>query len=119
MSTNGMQNNTSMGIMPHYSENDTRSIELVAAHNSEYKYTNNGKTLAIVEANAPKNFKPLDTTFTKTIQPINLNIEFANYLVQDDIISDKVAKNIEEGIADINAGRTYTTDQVRKMLGLH
>ena len=114
-----MHDSTSLGTVPNYSENDAMSIELVAAHNTEYKYTNSEKTLAIVEANAPKSFRPLNTTFTKIIQPINLNIEFANYLDQDDIINEKVAKNIEEGIADINAGRTYTSDQIRKMLGLH
>ena len=119
MSTNRMQDSTSLGIMPHYSENGTQGLELVAAHNSEYKYTNSGKVLAIIKANTPKNFKPLNTTFTKIIRPTNLNIEFANYLDQDDIISDKVAKNIEEGVADINAGHTYTSDQVRKMLGLY
>ena len=37
---------------------------------------------------------------------------------QDDIISGEVAKNIEEGIADINSGRTHTSDQVKKTLGI-
>ena len=37
---------------------------------------------------------------------------------QDDILSQQVIKNIEEGIADIKAGRVYTSDQVKKRLGL-
>ena len=37
---------------------------------------------------------------------------------EDDILSKAVIKNIEEGIADIKAGRVYTTEQVKKKLGL-
>ncbi|NHI04324.1 hypothetical protein DYY67_1182 [Candidatus Nitrosotalea sp. TS] len=37
---------------------------------------------------------------------------------QDDVLSDEVIKNIEEGIADIKAGRVYTSDQVKRKLGL-
>jgi len=37
---------------------------------------------------------------------------------EDDMLSKAVIKNIEEGIADIKAGRVYTTEQVRKKLGL-
>ncbi len=37
---------------------------------------------------------------------------------QDDILSDEVIRNIEEGIADIKAGRVYTSDQVKRKLGL-
>ena len=37
---------------------------------------------------------------------------------QDDFLSPAVIKNIEEGIADIKAGRVYTSEQVRKKLGL-
>ncbi|MEX0855829.1 MAG: hypothetical protein WD018_08725 [Nitrosopumilaceae archaeon] len=37
---------------------------------------------------------------------------------QEDLLSDEVIKNIEEGIADIKAGRVYTSDQVKKKLGL-
>jgi len=37
---------------------------------------------------------------------------------EDDVLSKAVIKNIEEGIADIKAGRVYTSDQVKKKLGL-
>ncbi|MDE2590546.1 MAG: hypothetical protein KGL95_12885 [Patescibacteria group bacterium] len=37
---------------------------------------------------------------------------------QDDVLSDEVIKNIEEGVADIKAGRVYTSDQVKRKLGL-
>lgn len=37
---------------------------------------------------------------------------------EDDVLSDEIIKNIEEGIADIKAGRVYTSDQVKKKLGL-
>ncbi len=37
---------------------------------------------------------------------------------KDDILSDEVIKNIEEGVADIKAGRVYTSDQVKRKLGL-
>ena len=47
-----------------------------------------------------------------------LNDKFANCPDQDDRISDEVAKNIEDGIADINSGCPYTSDQVKKMPGL-
>ncbi|HEX9846666.1 MAG TPA: hypothetical protein VGA92_09450 [Candidatus Nitrosotenuis sp.] len=36
----------------------------------------------------------------------------------DDILSPAVIKNIEEGIADIKAGRVYSSAQVKKKLGL-
>ncbi|MEM3143518.1 MAG: hypothetical protein QXG67_05100 [Candidatus Nitrosotenuis sp.] len=36
----------------------------------------------------------------------------------DDVLSPTVIKNIEEGIADIKAGRVYSSDQVKKKLGL-
>lgn len=37
---------------------------------------------------------------------------------EDDILSDEVIKNIEEGVEDIKAGRVYTSEQVKKRLGL-
>ena len=37
---------------------------------------------------------------------------------QDDILSGEVIKNIEEGVADIKAGRVYTSDKVKRKLGL-
>lgn len=37
---------------------------------------------------------------------------------QDDVLSGEVIKNIEEGVADIKAGRVYTSDQVKRKLGL-
>lgn len=37
---------------------------------------------------------------------------------QDEILNEETIKNIEEGIADIKAGRVYTSEQVRHKLGL-
>jgi predicted transcriptional regulator len=37
---------------------------------------------------------------------------------EDEALSKTTIKNIEEGIADIKAGRTYTSEQVKKKLGL-
>ena len=37
---------------------------------------------------------------------------------EDDMLSPSVIKNIEKGIADIKARRTYTSDQVKKKIGL-
>lgn len=36
----------------------------------------------------------------------------------DDFLSEKVIKDIKKGMADIKAGRVYTTEQVKKRLGL-
>jgi predicted transcriptional regulator len=37
---------------------------------------------------------------------------------EDEVLSKTTIKNIEEGIADIKAGRVYTSEQVKKRLGL-
>jgi predicted transcriptional regulator len=37
---------------------------------------------------------------------------------EDEVLSKTTIKNIEEGIADIKAGRVYTSEQVKKKLGL-
>ena len=37
---------------------------------------------------------------------------------KDDVLSDEVIRNIEEGVADIKAGRVYTSAQVKRKLGL-
>lgn len=37
---------------------------------------------------------------------------------EDDILSKQTIKDIEAGIADIKAGRVYTSEQVKKKLGL-
>ena len=39
-------------------------------------------------------------------------------ITQDNVPSKQVIKNIEDGIADIKAGRVYTSEQVKKKLGL-
>ena len=41
-------------------------------------------------------------------------------VVEDDegVLSEQTIKNIEEGLADIKAGRVYTSEQVKKKLGL-
>ena len=37
---------------------------------------------------------------------------------EDNILSKAIIKNIEDGVADIKAGRVYTSEQVKKKLGL-
>jgi predicted transcriptional regulator len=37
---------------------------------------------------------------------------------EDEVLSKSTIKNIEEGVADIKAGRVYTSEQVKKKLGL-
>lgn len=37
---------------------------------------------------------------------------------EDDMLSESVIKNIEEGVADIKAGRVYTSEQVKNKLEL-
>jgi len=37
---------------------------------------------------------------------------------EEDFLTPSVIKNIEEGVADIKAGRVYTSEQVKKKLGL-
>lgn len=41
-------------------------------------------------------------------------------VVEDDegVLSEQTIKNIEQGLADIKAGRVYTSEQVKKKLGL-
>ena len=41
-----------------------------------------------------------------------------NITQEEDVLSPSVIKNIEEGIADIKAGRVYTSEQVKKKIGL-
>lgn len=41
-----------------------------------------------------------------------------NTAQEDDVLSPTTIKNIEEGLADIKAGRVYTSEQVKKKLGL-
>jgi predicted transcriptional regulator len=36
----------------------------------------------------------------------------------EDVLSEQTIKNIEEGLADIKAGRVYTSEQVKKKLRL-
>ena len=36
----------------------------------------------------------------------------------EDILSEKTIRDLEEGVADIKAGRVYTSEQVKKKLGL-
>lgn len=37
---------------------------------------------------------------------------------EDNVLSKAIIKNIEDGVADIKAGRVYTSEQVKKKLGL-
>lgn len=41
-----------------------------------------------------------------------------NITQEEDILSPDIIKNIEEGLADIKAGRVYTSEQVKKKIGL-
>jgi len=51
---------------------------------------------------------------------LNSDSYFLYYAIvyQNDMLSKDLIKNIEEGIADIEAGRVYTSEQVKKKLGL-
>ena len=117
MDISGMQDRSSQGTIPYNSENDRGGLEFVAVQSGEYAYTNSRKSVTDGKISAPLNQNPFNPTFTKNTWKTIPDVQFANY-DQDSIISDVVAKNIEEGMADINSGRTYTTDQVKKMLGL-
>ncbi len=37
---------------------------------------------------------------------------------EDNVLNKAIIKNIEDGVADIKAGRVYTSEQVKKKLGL-
>lgn len=37
---------------------------------------------------------------------------------EDNVLSKAIIKNIEDGVADIKTGRVYTSEQVKKKLGL-
>ena len=41
-----------------------------------------------------------------------------DYVSQDDNLNAQAIKDMEQGIADIKAGRVYTSAQVKKRLGL-
>ena len=112
-----MQDRPSQGTISYNFENYRGGLEFVAIQSGEYAYTNSRKSVTDGKISAPLNHNPFNPTFTKNTWKTIPHAQFANY-DQDSIISDVVAKNIEAGMADINSGRTYTTDQVRKMLGL-
>ncbi len=104
---------------PHLLGNELMiGFEPIAIQNNKYAYTDSKKLAADTMVSAPLLPTVFNDTFAKNISFIKLNDGSANYS-EDDIISARVAKNIEEGVADIDAGRTYTSDQVKKMLGLH
>jgi predicted transcriptional regulator len=51
-------------------------------------------------------------TYESVIERLLLNSK------EDDYLSKETIKNIEEGLADIKAGRVYTTEQVKKRFGI-
>lgn len=48
----------------------------------------------------------------------NVISRLLDYVSQDDVLSPQNIKDMEQGIADIKAGRIYTSAQVKKRLGL-
>jgi len=48
----------------------------------------------------------------------NVISRLLDYVSQDDVLSPQNIKDMEQGIADIKAGRIYTSAQVKKKLGL-
>lgn len=74
--------------------------------NSTIKISYKIKNLLEKEKNYPKE------TFESVIVRLLKNIH------EDDDLSTQTIKNIKEGIADVKAGRVYTTEQVAKKLGL-
>ncbi len=52
-------------------------------------------------------------------EPMDSVIErLANMAIDEEPLSPEEIKGIEEGLADIKAGRVYTTAQVKKRLGI-
>ena len=45
-------------------------------------------------------------------------VRLLKFSQQDDILTKEVIKNIEQGVADIKAGRIYTTEQLNKELDM-
>ena len=45
-------------------------------------------------------------------------VRLLKFSQQDDILTKEVIKNIEQGVADIKAGRIYTTEQLNKELDI-
>lgn len=74
--------------------------------NSTIKISHKIKNLLEKEKNYPKE------TFESVI------VRLLNAIHEDDNPSAQTIKNIEKGIADIKAGRVYTTEQVKTKLGL-
>ena len=90
------------------------SIGFATVPNSAYRHVDGEKLAVGEEATTPVSVNPTKAIFTEKIE--KSVVEFDND--PDSVISDEVAKDIEKGLADIKAGRTYTTDQVKEMLGL-
>lgn len=64
-----------------------------------------------------KNFLEKEKNHPKeTLESVIIRLLKATH--EDDNLSAQTIKNIEEGIADIKAGRVYTTEQLSKELGL-
>lgn len=45
-------------------------------------------------------------------------VRLLKFSQQDDMLTKEVIKNIEQGVADIKAGRIYTTEQLNKELDM-
>ncbi len=74
--------------------------------NSTIKISYKIKNLLEKEKNYPKE------TFESVI------VRLLNATHEDDNLSAQTIKNIKEGIADVKAGRVYTTEQLTKKLAL-
>lgn len=111
-----MQDQTGHGTIPYGSGN----IEFTTIRNNNHTYTYTHSHKSMISGNTPATIHniPFDHTISeitcKTIPYIQLDDCFD----LDDILTDDDIKGIEEAMADIVAGRTYTSEQVKKMLEL-
>jgi len=66
-----------------------------------------------------KTISKLEKTRNYPKEPLEDVVErLLEHYAYDDVLTDQEIKDVEEGLADIKAGRVYTTEQLNKKLGL-
>ena len=110
-----MNNNTT-----HSSElNQESKFELISVHDSEYVSTNSRQVLMYRNMSGSIRSAPSIGSFAKNVLIKSHDSNLIDSADQEGILSNKAIRNIAEGMADINAGRTYTSEEVKKILRLH